>query len=166
VSYNSVSNKYTITSSNPETPTFITFDKDASLFNQLGFSNGVEYGFVGGSLESVNSIAIPHINKLFVKSNCCGSTYNNLLMELYVVSAYSSTSYIYWENSGMIDIYSKAFTQSNDNVYQFIITDSRGEEIDFQGQEVCFSVIFYKKNSTDEAVLQNIKADNLEKILQ
>ena len=165
VTYSSVTNRFTFVCSDTTTPLMLGFPLNNSLYSQLGFNNDYLESFTDGVLTSSNSISIPHINRLFIKSDCCGTVLDNLLQELYVTSVYPSRSFIYWENTGMIDVYSKPFSISNNNVYNFIITDSRGQEIDFQGQELNFSLIFFKKNNTDQAVLENIKADNLEKIL-
>jgi hypothetical protein len=87
-----------------------------------------------------------------------------LLQEVYEVGLYPSLSYIVYTNNNL-DLYSKQFTLSTSNTYTFTITDKDGDLIDFQNQEIVFSIALYKKDATSEAVLENLKVDNLEKIL-
>jgi hypothetical protein len=156
-------NKFTFTCSNTSVPISFIFSSN-SLYQQMGFNNNSINTFSSGSITSTNSINISYINRLFLKSSCCNTSYNSILQELLVVGSYPSTSYVYWENLSNSDTYSKEFTQPNDNFFSFQLYDRYGNIVDLNGQNFVFSLHFYKKNHTDELHADSIKLDNLNKI--
>jgi hypothetical protein len=166
VTYSSVTNKFTFTCSDTVTPLELGFPEfPGSLYQQCGFLINDVVSFTAGVLTSTHSIAIPKINRLFIKSDACNTSIDQILQEVYVTGIYPSLSYIFWESPNL-DLYSKDFTLSTNNTYNFQIVDKNGQEVEFNNQEVIFSICLYKKDNTNEAVLQNLRIDNEEKLLK
>jgi hypothetical protein len=155
-------NKYTFLCSNTTSSISFTFGVN-SLFQQMGFNKNSINNFTNGSLISINSLNISYINRVFLKSNCCNTSQDSILQELLVVGSFPTSSYIYWENLHF-DTTSKEYTLQNDNSLQFQLFDRYGQIVDLNGQDMVFSVTFYKKNSTDEIHQNHIQLKNLEKI--
>ena len=139
-----------------------------SPYQQLGFglntTNTFTIGSTNSTLVSVNSISISSINRLFLVSNCCGTAQDGILQEILIAGNYPSTSFVYYENLNY-DTNSKEFTNPANNSWEFAIYDRYGNIVDLNGLEVVFSLIFYKKNKTDELHFNDIKLKNLEKML-
>lgn len=155
-------NLFTFTCSNTVTIFYLFFA--TSMFQQLGFAENTTYTSTTGVLKSVNSISISYINRLFLTSNACNTSYNSYLQEILVAGQYPSTAFIFWENLNY-DTNSKEYTNPNNNAWDFTINDRYGNVINLHGLELVFSLIFYKKNKTDEMHMEDIKLRNLENLL-
>jgi hypothetical protein len=145
----------------------IQFIFTTNLYQQMGFAQNTTNTFGGGSpntLTSVNSISISYINRLFLYSNCCNTAQNGYLQEILIAGQFPSTSFIYYEAQNF-DINSKEFTNPQNNAFDFALYDRYGNIVNLHGLEIVFSLIFYKKNRTDELHFDYIKMKNLEKLL-
>jgi hypothetical protein len=136
------------------------------LYQQLGFEKNSTNSFINGNAElySTNSISISYINRLFLKSNCCSTSQDNVLQDILVAGQFPSTSYIFYENLNW-DTNSKAFTNPHNNSWDFQLFDKYGDIVDLNGLEMVFSLTFYKKNKTDELQYETLKVQNMEKLL-
>lgn len=159
-------NKFLFTSTGHAFNTNLIFTN--SMYQQLGFAANSNNLFnIGGSsstLTSVNSISISYINRIFLTSNACNTSYNSYLQEILIAGQFPSTSFVYFEAQNF-DINSKEFTNPLNNAWDFTLYDRYGNVIDLNGLEVVFSLIFYKKNKTDEIHMEHIKLQNLENLL-
>jgi len=155
-------NKYTFTCSNSSQNFSLIFTN--KMYQQLGFSTNSTNTSTGGILISTNSISISYINRLFLVSNACNTSYNSYLQEILITGQYPSTSFVYYENLNY-DTNSKEFTNPNNNCWDFSLYDRYGNIVDLNGLEIVFSLIFYRKNKTDEIHMEHLKLTNLEKIL-
>ena len=155
-------NKLTFTSSNTSTVFYFIFT--TSMFQQLGFSSNSTNSSTSGVLTSTNSISISYINRVFLASNACNTSYNSYLQEILIAGQYPSTSFVYYENLNY-DTNSKEFTNPQNNCWDFTLYDRYGNIVDLNGLELVFSLIFYKKNKTDELHMEHMKIQHLEKIL-
>jgi hypothetical protein len=141
------------------------FPVTGSLYQQMGFASDTGVFFQDGILVSSISIQIPKINRLFIRSDACNTTIDQTLQEIYVAGIYPSLSYIVWESPNL-DLYSKDFTLQSNNTYNFQIVDKDGNEVDFNNLDVIFSICLYKKDSTNEALLANLKIQNEQELLK
>ena len=155
-------NKLTFTSSNTSTVFYFIFT--TSMFQQLGFASNSTNSSTSGVLTSTNSISISYINRVFLTSNACNTSYNSYLQEILIAGQYPSTSFVYYENLNY-DTNSKEFTNPQNNCWDFTLYDRYGNIVDLNGLELVFSLIFYKKNKTDELHMEHMKIQHLEKIL-
>lgn len=155
-------NLFTFTSSNTVTIFYLIFT--TSMYQQMGFALNTTYPSVSGILQSVNSISISYINRVFLTSNACNTSYNSYLQEILIAGQFPSTSFIFWEN-GNYDTNSKEFTNPTNNAWDFSLYDRYGNLINLHGLEIVFSLIFYKKNKTDEIHLEHIKLQAMENLL-
>ena len=155
-------NLFTFTCSNTVTVFYLIFA--GSMYQQIGFASNTTYTSTSGVLTSVNSISISYINRVFLVSNACNTSYNSYLQEILIAGQFPSTSFIFWENLNY-DTNSKEFTNPQNNCWDFTIYDRYGNVINLHGLELVFSLIFYKKNKTDELHMEHIKLTNLEKLL-
>jgi len=155
-------NLFTFTSSNTTTVFYLIFT--TAMYQQLGFASNTTYTSTSGVLKSVNSISISYINRLFLVSNACNTSYNSYLQEILIAGQYPSTAFVFWENLNY-DVNSKEFTNPQNNCWDFAIYDRYGNIINLHGLELVLSLIFYKKNKTDELHMEHMRLQNLEKIL-
>jgi len=155
-------NLFTFTSSNTSTVFYFIFG--TAMYQQMGFASNTTYTSTSGVLTSVNSISISYINRLFLVSNACNTSYNSYLQEILIAGQYPSTSFVFWENLNY-DVNSKEFTNPQNNCWDFAIYDRYGNIINLHGLELVLSLIFYKKNKTDELHMEHMRLQNLEKIL-
>lgn len=153
-------NKYTYTVSGALTVSFIF---TTSLYQQCGFSANSTNTFSAGVLVSTNSISISYINRLFLKSNMCGTSQDSLLQEILIAGQFPSTSYIYYENTNF-DINSKVFSNNKDSVWNFQLYDRYGNIVNLNGQEIVFTLKIYRKGKTSELLYNHYKIQNLEKL--
>ena len=155
-------NKYTFTCSNLTQSYSFVFT--TNMFQQMGFAKNTTYNSASGIITSTNSLSISYINRLFLVSNACNTSYNSYLQEILITGQFPSTSFVYYENINY-DTNSKEFTNPQNNCWDFSLYDRYGNIVDLNGLELVFSLIFYKKNKTDEAHLEHIKLQNLEQML-
>ena len=155
-------NKLTFTSSNTSTVFYFIFT--TSMFQQLGFASNSTNSSTSGVLTSTNSISISYINRVFLTSNACNTSYNSYLQEILIAGQYPSTSFVYYENLNY-DTNSKEFTNPQNNCWDFTLYDRYGNIVDLNGLELVFSLIFYKKNKTDELHMEHMRIQHLERIL-
>jgi hypothetical protein len=138
------------------------------LFQQFGFNSNSTNLFSNltstSVLESVNSISVSSINRLFLSSNACGLSPDNLLQEILIAGQFPSCAYIYYENINY-QINSKVFTNPQNNSFEFTLYDRYGNVVNLHGLEIVFSITLYKKDRTNELLYNYYKLKNQEKLL-
>lgn len=124
------------------------------LSEQLGFENDTTYNFVGDALTSVNVINLQKESTLFLHSSLVGTGENNILLELYANSA--DFDYITY-NCGDVEAYSKEIVSNNADTHNFYLTNEDDIEMNLNGQNINFTLLFYQKDQTNDLVQKFIK---------
>lgn len=171
-------NKFTFTCNAP-VGTYIAFifgsyefddDTTAPLegcYLQFGFNIDSTNVFqdVGGvmTLVSLNSISISYINRIFLCSDLCSTEVNNVLLDCLFVGQYPPLSYCYWE-ALTIDTNSKAFSNTRSNSAKFWLIDEYNQSLNLNGQDFVMTLMFFKKNDTDELMKQKMLVNLLEEV--
>lgn len=132
------------------------------LYEQLGFESNTTNDFMFNTLVSSNVINLNPESTIFIHSNICQNSVNNILQNI-ITPLNSSFSYIVFENKSVAE-YSKIFNNSNSNVFDFSFTNESGEILDFNGLNVVFTILVYKRNRASEILTDFIKMKTLKSL--
>lgn len=138
---------FTVTGNTPDTsgvaiqPQFIFGN---SFYQQLGFDKNSINTFVSNTLISTDVINLQIEDSLFIHSDICQNSGDNILQEI-IVSNTTSFGSVTFQNPTP-DAYSKKITTNSNNVYNFYLTDEDGFPIDLNGQNIVFTLMLYKEN--------------------
>lgn len=116
------------------------FTVNESLHEQLGLYPNVTYTFANNSLTSVHVCNFNLLSQLFLRSDICKNSQDNILQDIYAVSNITN-SYIVFENKSPM-ISSKKLN-NNGQTYHFWLTDAHGNVVNLNGIEMSFTVLVY-----------------------
>lgn len=153
--------KYTFTVSNNLgiQPSFI-FSASNDLGSHMGFSDESTNIFAGNTLTSTNVINLQAETALYIHSDICTNSNDNILQEIFATSTSDYGSIVFQQQS--VDGYSKKITSNSNNVYHFYLSDRNSRAIDLNGQNITFTLLLYKKNNIYELAKQFIKFQAVE----
>jgi hypothetical protein len=120
-----------------------------SPFRQLGFEQSTSYPFVANVLTSVNAINLAYVLRMFIKSNISDTATDGILDEILSVGSFAPQSVLFYQQYN-IDLNTKTFNKTNVNSWNFSITDSYNQLLDFNGISWAFTLVFYQRNVTHE----------------
>jgi hypothetical protein len=120
-----------------------------SPFRQMGFEQSTAYPFVANVLTSVNAINLAYVLRMFIKSNISDTATDGILDEILSVGSFAPQSVLFYQQYN-IDLNTKTFNKTNVNSWNFSITDSYGQLVDFNGISWAFTLVFYQRNVTHE----------------
>jgi hypothetical protein len=156
--------KFTFTvSGNTSQPSFIFTDNDIWL--QLGFGVGT-YPFVANSLVSQNIINFNPTSKLYIKSDLSSSSNESVLQEVLGVDLVQFGGSVYFEQNGNYDLDSKIIVGNQKNSFNIQLVNENNQVVDLQGQDWCFSIVFYVRNDTSELVREDLRIKTIQRIVQ
>ena len=119
----------------------------------FGFDPSSTNTFTGNTLTSTNVINLQAEDAIFIHSDCCINYNDNILQEIYANVGSISYSNIYWQNYN-ISAYSKKLTGNTSNEFRFYITNEDGVPLNFNGQNVQWTLLFYHEDS----IISKVKA--------
>jgi len=148
--------KYTFTVSNNGgvQPKFIFSDNNVA--DAMGFARSSTNTFSGDSLTSSYVINLQKENTLFLHSDICSNSTDNVLQEVFAASGDPSFSNIHYECID-VEAYSKELTSNTTNSYRFYLSDEDGNKIDLQGQNMVITLLLYKKNTIYDMIKKFLK---------
>ena len=112
-------------------------------------------------LTSVNVIKLQAEDTLMLLSDICMDSPNGLLQEIFTnVYDFGVISF----TSPDLDLNSKRITRSCSNVYRFTLTNEDRENIQLNGLNLVFSLLFFSKNQTDTLTANDILLKNMEQL--
>ena len=120
-----------------------------SPFRQMGFEQSTAYPFVTNVLVSVNAINLAYVLRMFIKSNISDTATDGILDEILSVGSFAPQSVLFYQQYN-IDLNTKTFNKTNVNSWNFSITDSYNQLVDFNGISWAFTLVFYQRNVTHE----------------
>jgi len=128
------------------------------LHEQLGFEPNSTNTFINNSLKSVDVINLTKETTLFIRSDIAHNSEqmgHNILQEIFTTgdASFSHATFINYnprENS-------KPIANNQSNIYEFILTDENGREIDTNGININFTILVYKKNDLYSLIKSAIK---------
>jgi len=150
---------YTITVSGNSTnqPSFIVGNY---LYEQFGLNPNTTYMFVGNSLTSVNVVNFQLQDSLFIHSDLANNGVDDILQEILGVDSPSYGNIIY--QCPNVEAYAKKLSSNSNNIYHFKLTDEDDVSIDLNGQNIVFSLLFFKKQNVYDMIKKMIKITLLE----
>jgi hypothetical protein len=138
---------YTVSNNGTVQPEFIFGSQSENfIYLCMGFNPSSTNVFVANSLSSVNVINLQAEDAIFVHSDVCVNYNNNILQEIFSNGGPLSYSIINWFNPN-IAAYSKKLAGNQDNIFRFYITNEDGVNINFNGVNVQFTLLFYHEDS-------------------
>jgi len=133
--------KYTFTvSGNSTQPSFIFA---LTLNEVIGFPPNSTNTFSAGTLVAPYVCNLSTENTIFIKSDICQNT-NDTILQNIIVASDPSFTYIDWNNLLPAE-YAKRFHYGHDNIFQFRITDEFDVELNTNGLNIVFSLMFFKR---------------------
>lgn len=155
--------KYTFTvSGNGGVQPNFTFPSTSLVYKQMGFDWTSSNNFVANSLVSTNCVNFNNVRGLIIKSNLVNSTANNsgygstVLQEIYNFNT-SDFSNIGFQNNQVQFSAKPMKTGAITDSATFTIVDTDDRILDFNGDNVNLSLVFFKKDNYHEAALQDLK---------
>lgn len=150
---------YSVSNNGGVQPFFI-FPAESHLNEVFGFVRGSSNQFSGNSLISVNVIKFQNEDVLLIHSdiskNNDQTSYADVLQEIYASSSPSFTNVIY-QNSGMLEGYSKPLVTQNNNVFSFSITDEDNHVLNLNGLNCVFTILVYKKDDINQLIARGLE---------
>lgn len=130
-----------------------------ALFEQFGFDRNTTNAFVGGFLTSKNVLKFQSEDVLLIHSDLCNNEGDNILQEVFSSST-GNLSAVTFENKAP-EATSRILTTSNSQVYRFQVTDESNQVLDFNGINVCFTLLIYKNDDINDLITRYIKFRSL-----
>jgi hypothetical protein len=150
---------YRVTGNGLIQPIFI-FPEESPINEQFGFDEGSSTSFAGGALTSTNVVKFQNEDALMIHSdiskNNDQSSFSDVLQEIYASSTPSFTNVIY-QNTGLIEAYSKELTTKNNNVFNFKITDEHNNVLNLNGLNCLFTILVYRKDEINQLIARGIE---------
>jgi len=132
------------------------------IYLQLGFDVGT-HTFVASSLVSDNIINFNPTSKLYIKSNLVSSSNQSILQEVLQVDTIGFGSSIFYQNQGNLDLESKVIVGSQKDSFNIQLINENGQDVDLQGQDWSFSIVFFVRQDTQELIREDLKIKTLER---
>jgi hypothetical protein len=146
--------KYTFTvTNNTSQPSFIF---TTNLYEQLGFNSNTTCTFSGSQLISPNVCNLSIETTLFLHSDMCQNTEDNSIIQSIYSNGDPSYSYINFYNNIPLET-SRPIKKVKADTYNFLITDEDGNEIQTNGVNINFTLMFFKMNNIDDLIRGAIK---------
>lgn len=139
-------------SGNSSQPSFIIGNY---LYEQLGLNSNTTYTFSANSLSSINVVKFQPKDTLYIHSNLCSNGIDNVLQEIFGVTAPSYGSLVFETPS--LEGYAKDIITPKNNIYQFYLTDEDDNPIDLNGQNMVFTLLMFKKQDVYQLAKQFMK---------
>jgi hypothetical protein len=136
-----------------------------SPFRQLGFEQSTVYPFLANTLVSANAINLAYVLRMFIKSNICSDSADGILDEILSVGSFAPQSVIFYQQFN-IDVNTRIYNTNNTNSWNFVLTDSYGQEIDLNGIPWAFTLVFYQRNDTHEIHKNELIINNEQRLFQ
>ena len=130
------------------------------LFEALGFDAFSSNNFIANQLVSTNVIKLQLEDSIFIHSNLVSNGTDNILQEIFSADAGDFSNIIF--TTPDFEAYSKQITYNTSNVYNFYITDEEQRPINFNGLNVNFTIVLYKKENVMEMLRNFMKLKLLE----
>lgn len=152
ITYDNVNNvgdtgKYTYTWSNVNgTAQEVIFTFGDNLWEQLGFNKNSINTFVNGTLISTSVINLRPEGTYFILSSMTNNDSSVNILQNIISYGSDDFNYIIFNNPNPED-YSKKLINTKSNTYNFIITDENFHELQLNGINIVFTLMFYKKNN-------------------
>jgi hypothetical protein len=139
--------KFTHISTGNHQAYFVFYDND--LCNIFGFDRNSVNEFVDIEgidyvLYSKNVVNFQQEPSLFIHSDVCYTYNNDVLLEIYTTNNPQLSNVVY-ENIGELESHSKRVRNSNNNTYNFKLTNEYGDIIGLNGVNLLLSLLFYEK---------------------
>lgn len=151
---------FTVSGNSSNQPTF-KFGSN-NIAEAMGFNRNTSYTFENDILTSANVINLQKESTLFLHSDICSNSTDNVLQEVYVSAGDASYSNILYQCID-IEAYSKDLSTKGSNTFRFHLTDEDGNTIDLQGQNILITLMLYKSNNALQALKAYLKLSLLEK---
>ncbi|MDR3502854.1 MAG: hypothetical protein P4L79_09750, partial [Legionella sp.] len=119
-----------------------SFSFTNEMHEQFGFSLGVVYPFVGGSLMSANVVSFVPETRVFIHSDI-GINHDDgdsVLQEIYGNNTIPLSMMSYQLTTDP-SAYSKQLRSDKHNVYNFWLTDKGGNQILLNGQDIMITLL-------------------------
>jgi len=115
------------------------------LFEQLGFDENMTVDFdVSGNLTSANVVNFQLEDTLFIHSDICNNSNDNILQEL---NASNTPDFGKIEYTAYYPpMWSRAMTSNSSNKYNFSITDEDGQLMNLNGRNLVLTLLVYKED--------------------
>lgn len=144
-------------------PTF-SFTQN-QIYLQLGFDVGT-HPFIASSLVSDNIINFNPTSKLYIRSDLVSSSNESVLQEILQVDTIGFGSSIFYQNQGNLDLESKPIVGSQKDTFNIQLVNQNGQNVDLQGQDWSFSIVFFVRNDTNELIRDDLKIKSYERFIQ
>jgi hypothetical protein len=145
----------------------VSFIFTENVYEQLGFDANTTVSFTLNPFSNIYELYSKNVIKLqiedclYIHSDICNNPEgNDILQEIYCSTGESSFSNIYYS---MVDLEScsKKMVRTNNNIYNFQITNEDDQPVNFNGINMFITVMCYKKNNIWNLIKGYIKYKTL-----
>lgn len=152
---------YTVSGNSGVQPKFIFSDVN-TLYEQMGFDSGSTNTFSADTLTSSDVINLAQESTIFLKSDIIvpSGAQNNILHAFYTTSQ-ASYGVIGVENS-IPEWTSRHLSSKTSDTFRFYLVNENNQQIDLNGQNFVFTLLFYKENNIDRIIKKFIKLSALQ----
>lgn len=140
----SITGKYTYTYSGTGSVVSFTLADPSRLGHQLGFPEVGTFTFIAGSLVSSNVLDFISTSTLFLHSDMVMDQ-TSILQEVYADNTVAFNNLVY--NCRDSNMYSKSMQNTQSGVFNFSLCDEHNLEVDLNGQDICVTLLMYKKEN-------------------
>lgn len=154
---------FTVAGNSGVQPSF-RFD-DNGFASILGFVNNTTYTFVDDKLSSTNVVFLQKNESLLLVGDMISSEYtgtNNYQVLQHIFDTSVDFSFISWVCPDVLG-FSKPLNHHS-GVYHFQLCNTDGDNINLNGVNMAFSILFFKFDDTTEFQRLSLYVDNYEKL--
>lgn len=146
--------KFTFTVSNNASvqPSFVFTDY---LYECFGFNENSTNTFSGNSLTSENIIKLQAEDTIFIHSDICQNENDNVLQEIYAADNPNFANITFVQNN--LESYSKHLTTTQNNIYNFQITNENDVELELNGLNVNLTLMLYQEDNLNTFIKNFLK---------
>jgi hypothetical protein len=128
----------------------------SNVNEQLGFDIGSINTFENNELASMTTVNFGPENTMFLHSNIADSGSNSDVLQEFFGNNTEFLSYVSYQCSAP-ELYSKALRTDKSNLFDFSLTNEKGQLLDLHGVDMMITICLYKHDRTNELVQQYIK---------
>ena len=148
--------KYTVTNNSGVQPIFKFNSNVNGMYEVMGFNKETStYQFVNDTLETPSIIYLVPETNIFLHSDLVNEINNDVLQEFYAGNNINFSNIVY--ECKNYEMYSKNIKNNKQRIFHFYFTDEDQIGLDFNGINVVFTLLCYKKSNLDKKIKDYIK---------
>jgi hypothetical protein len=118
---------------------------DRFCFESMRFNKNSLNIFSGNQVINTNIVKLKLKDQIYFHSNICSNKNDDILQDIYAAEVASYGNILFQQFDAESN--SKDFVNNANNIFHFYITDENNTILNFNGQNITFSIMLFKRNT-------------------